>query len=167
MQSIKEVARLFGCSYEAVRQQVKRYSVELDGHIFKNNRTQLLDDDAVAFLRKHREESPVVIENIETNALIEKLRAELYEKEQAINKEKDRIIDLTTQLAEAQKLALQGENAILRLEAETDKAEQLKSQNETLEKQLEQVRAELETEQNRKLSFAERLRGKKKRNREE
>jgi hypothetical protein len=29
------------------------------------------------------------------------------------------------------------------------------------------VRAELETEQNRKLSFAERLRGKKKRNREE
>lgn len=61
MLSIKDFARDYGVSYEAVRQQVKRYQVELDGHIHRQGRTQYLDDVAVAFLSEHRSKPAMVV----------------------------------------------------------------------------------------------------------
>lgn len=61
MVSIKDFARDFGVSYEAVRKQIKRYEDELQGHIHRQGRTQYLDDVAVAFLSEHRAPAPVAI----------------------------------------------------------------------------------------------------------
>ena len=49
--SIKDYAKNNRISYEAVRQQVKRYSAELAGHIVKDGRQQFLDEEAVLFLK--------------------------------------------------------------------------------------------------------------------
>ena len=59
--SLKDYAKHNNISYEAVRKQVARYKKDLEGHIIKDNRTQFLDEEAVAFLDARREKSPVVI----------------------------------------------------------------------------------------------------------
>ena len=74
--SIKDYAKRNNVSYEAVRQQVVRYASELEGHIIKDGRQQLLDDDAVAFLDSKREKNPVVIMQQDKDDLIENLEAE-------------------------------------------------------------------------------------------
>ena len=58
MVSIRDYAKMNNVSYEAIRQQVKRYEDELNGHIIKQNRTQFLDDVAVDILDQHRKENP-------------------------------------------------------------------------------------------------------------
>ena len=69
MVSIRDYAKMNNVSYEAIRQQVKRYEDELNGHIIKQNRTQFLDDVAVDILDQHRKENPVVIINKDTDSL--------------------------------------------------------------------------------------------------
>lgn len=61
MITIKDYAKETGVSYEAVRQRIKRYEKELEGHIHRQGRTQFLDDVAVAFLNEHRLQNPVVM----------------------------------------------------------------------------------------------------------
>lgn len=74
--SIKNYAKSRKITYEAARQQVKRYENELQGHIHKQNRTQYLDDYAVELLDDHRQQSPVVIVNQDRDAELEQLRAD-------------------------------------------------------------------------------------------
>lgn len=74
--SIKDYAKARKISYEAARQQVKRYAEELDGHIAKQNRTQYLDDYAVELLDDHRAQNPVVVINQDRDEEIERLRTE-------------------------------------------------------------------------------------------
>lgn len=74
--SIKDYAKSRKITYEAARQQVKRYEKELQGHIRKQNRTQYLDDYAVGLLDDHRQQSPVVVVNQDRDAELEQLRAD-------------------------------------------------------------------------------------------
>ena len=73
MVSIRDYAKMNNVSYEAIRQQVKRYEDELNGHIIKQNRTQFLDDVAVDILDQHRKENPVVIINKDTDSRLKQL----------------------------------------------------------------------------------------------
>lgn len=61
MITLKDYAKETGVTYEAVRQRVKRYEKELEGHIHRQGRTQYLDDVAVAFLNEHRLQEPTVL----------------------------------------------------------------------------------------------------------
>ena len=116
MLSIKDYAKSKGVSYEAVRKQVSRYKIELDGHIFKTNRTQYLDDDAVAFLDKKRAESPIIImENSkdeelqrlkEENNLLKNQLLEFQSKHIKYREEIDEKLHLIAE-AEAQKVLLE------------------------------------------------------------
>ncbi len=76
MISMKDYAASKGVSYEAVRKQVNRYKDELDGHIFKQGRTQYLDDEAIAFLDDKRKNNPVVVLNTNKDEEIERLERE-------------------------------------------------------------------------------------------
>ena len=76
MVSIRDYAKMNNVSYEAIRQQVKRYEDELNGHIIKQNRTQFLDDVAVDILDQHRKENPVVIINKDTDSRLKQLEDE-------------------------------------------------------------------------------------------
>ena len=52
MKTLKEYANENHITYEAVRQQVKRYEKELSNHIKKIKRTKYLDEFAIEFLDK-------------------------------------------------------------------------------------------------------------------
>ena len=94
MITIKDYARGRGISYEAARQQISRYMErEVDGfrladHINKVDRTQYLDDEAVAFLDERRAKNPVIIQQEDRDETIERLR--------------QRVDDLQTRLLAAQ-----------------------------------------------------------------
>lgn len=94
MITIKDYAKSRGISYEAARQQISRYAErEVDGfrladHISKVDRTQYLDDEAVAFLDGRRAKNPVIIQQEGRDETIERLR--------------QRVDDLQTRLLAAQ-----------------------------------------------------------------
>lgn len=98
MVSLKEYAKNKGVSYEAVRKQVNRYKDELKGHISKVNRTQYLDEEAVAFLDSKRAESPIIIMENGKDEEIQRLEMEnkalllkVAELQEALLKEKDQV----------------------------------------------------------------------------
>lgn len=76
MITIKDYAEAKNVSYEAVRKQLKRYQEELKGHIFKENRTQLLDEMAVTFLDEKRQASPIIIMENSKDDEIQRLQEE-------------------------------------------------------------------------------------------
>ena len=83
MITIKDYAKGRGISYEAARQQISRYmerevgGFRLADHISKVDRTQYLDDEAVAFLDERRAKNPVIVQQEERDETIERLRAEV------------------------------------------------------------------------------------------
>lgn len=85
MISIKDYAKSHGISYEAVRQQVSRYTGrEIEGfrlseHITKVDRTQYIDEEGAAFLDARRARNPVVIQQEGRDETIERLRARVDE----------------------------------------------------------------------------------------
>lgn len=117
MISLKDYAKNNGISYEAVRQQVKRYKVELQDHIYKENKTQFLDEEAVIFLDEKRKKNPVHVIQQEKNEELEVLRAEnksllvqiaelqnqLIKKDEKIDQLKDEKIALLENKPEYQK----------------------------------------------------------------
>lgn len=98
MQTIRQFADSQHVTYEAVRQQIERYKKELKNHIKKQGRTRYLDDEAVAFLTKKRQEVSVFV------------LPDLSEELQRMRKEND---ELKNQLLTAQRtvIALQQETA--------------------------------------------------------
>lgn len=117
MVSLKEYAKNKGVSYEAVRKQVNRYKDELKGHISKVNRTQYLDEEAVAFLDSKRAESPIIIMESGKDEEIQRMEMEnkalllkVAELQEALLKEKDQV-----KLLQNEKIEL--------LEAKNQKAE--------------------------------------------
>lgn len=60
-QTLKQFADAQHVTYEAVRQQVERYKKELKGHVTKIGRTRYLDDEAIAFLTRKRQEMSVFV----------------------------------------------------------------------------------------------------------
>ena len=89
MMTIAEYAKSRSVSYEAVRKQINRYSIELDGHISKQGRTQYLDAEAEAFLDSKRQKDPVFV-------LDDRDRV-LQEKEQRIAELEDMLQKMTLQ----------------------------------------------------------------------
>ena len=76
MITIKDYAKQKGVSYEAIRKQIKRYEDELEGHLVKQNRFLMLDDEAVRFLDSKRSENPVIVYEQNKDEELEKLRKE-------------------------------------------------------------------------------------------
>lgn len=83
MITIRDYAKSRSISYEAARQQINRYigrnvdGFELSAHITKVERTQYLDDEAVAFLDARRAKNPIIIQNEQRDETVERLRAEV------------------------------------------------------------------------------------------
>lgn len=76
MITIKDYAKQKGVSYEAIRKQIKRYDAELEGHLIKQNRFFMLDDEAVQFLDGKRSENPVIVYEQNKDEELEQLRQE-------------------------------------------------------------------------------------------
>lgn len=76
MITIKDYAKQKGVSYEAIRKQIKRYDAELEGHLIKQNRFLMLDEEAVQFLDGKRSENPVIVYEQNKDEELEQLRQE-------------------------------------------------------------------------------------------
>lgn len=131
--SIKDYARARKISYEAARQQVKRYADELAGHISRQNRTQYLDDYAVSLLDDHRQQNPVVVINQDRSEEIERLRAENRALLQQVATLQDRLLTAQDSLLDASKQAA-------KLEAAEADRSRLEARTAALERELEHER---------------------------
>lgn len=147
MISMKDYASENNVSYEAVRQQVKRYKNELEGHIIQVSRTRYLDEEAVAFLDERRKKNPVVVMERTKDEEVERLEQEnkmlllkVAQLQEDLLKEKDQV------------KVLQGEKiALLEEQKNQPSIEQLQEQVDTL-------KAQVELEQRK--SWWDKLRGK-------
>lgn len=131
--SIKDYAKARNISYEAARQQVKRYAEELDGHITRQNRTQYLDDYAVELLDEHRQQNPVVVINQDRDEALEQLR----EENKALTQ---RVMLLQDKLLAAQESAIEAAKATARLEAAEADRSRLEARTAALESELDEAR---------------------------
>ena len=131
--SIKDYARARKISYEAARQQVRRYADELAGHISRQNRTQYLDDYAVSLLDDHRQQNPVVVINQDRSEEIERLRAENKALLQQIATLQDRLLT-------AQESAIEAAKATARLEAAEADRSRLEARTAALESELDEAK---------------------------
>lgn len=153
MISIKDYAAKNNVSYEAVRQQVKRYSKELEGHIIKVSRTQYLDDDAIAFLDDKRRKNPVIVQETSKDNEIQAL----YQENKALLL---KVTELQDQLLKERELvkALQGQ--LIDVLQSTEKNEDVES-NEFVfvDEAPEDIQEETEVSQNEEdsLSFWQKI----------
>lgn len=131
--SIKDYARARKISYEAARQQTKRYADELAGHITRQNRTQYLDDYAVGLLDDHRQQNPVVVINQDRSEEIERLRVE----NKALLQQ---VAALQNKLLTAQEGAIEAAKATARLEAAEADRSRLEARTAALESELDEAR---------------------------
>lgn len=130
MISIREYAKKNNVSYEAIRQQVKRYEAELEGHIHKQNRTQFLDDEAVAILDQHRQESPVVILNQDIDDKIKQLEEENKNLLIKVAAQADKIAELSEWKSDQSLLIAEAHQTKILLEEKKSEIQELKEELE-------------------------------------
>ena len=169
MISIKDYAKDNGITYEAVRQQVKRYQNELEGHIHQEGRTQFLDDIAVEILNEHRAKNPIAIYDSSKDEMIEQLKQEKENLLIKVAAQADQIAELALWKSEKALLLAEANQQQLLLEEKSNQISLLTSNIKELEDKLhleqqksEQLNSKLQEESNRQLSFYERLTGHKK-----
>lgn len=174
--TLSDYAKNNNISYEAVRKQVARYKTELDGHIIKDGRQQLLDEEAVAFLDSKREKNPVVIINQDKDDTIKALEAENKNLLQRIAllqddliKAKDLHIELQGKITEQQLLAerataaeeravtAEKENEILSDVVKINEQERAQAKAETAEAMKRAEAAEAEAERLKKRNLWQRI----------
>lgn len=150
MMTIKQYAKMQNVSYEAIRKQVERYRADLDGHIIKDNKVQMLDDYAIDFLNQRRRESPVIIYEKERTEIEEQLRAELDSTKSLLIQAQSEIIklnDTRLQLVEAtvrvQYLTEQNEKISSELKGAAAAAAALDVIKAEKEKELEAIREQI------------------------
>lgn len=164
------MAKEFNCSYEAVRQQTKRYSKELSVHAYSNGRITYYDQWAVDFIDRHRNKN-IVVE--ESNDIIEELQKKNEILLEKVALQADKLAAQSEELRNYDKLMLESGNKLKLAESRADEAEQRAAENEknatkqqetmvAQQNEIAELKAQLEAERNRKLSFAERFRGRKK-----
>ncbi len=139
MVSIRDYAKMNNVSYEAIRQQVKRYEDELNGHIIKQNRTQYLDDAAVDILDQHRKENPVVVMEVGKDEEIKRLQEENKNLLVKVAAQADKISQLNEELKEKTEqmtsLFLENKEKTLLLEQKNDQEEEIKQLKEELDQE--------------------------------
>lgn len=158
--TIKDIAKEFNCSYEAVRQQTKRYSKELAAHAYSNGRITYYDQWAVDFIDRHRNKN-IVVE--ESNDIIEELQKKNEILLEKVAVQADKLAAQSEELRQNDKLLLEAEN---NKQLVAHQREQIELHQETMaaqQNEIEELKAQLEVERNRKLSLAERFRGRKRR----
>lgn len=133
--TLQEYANSRGITYEATRQAVKKAEPDILSHITKQGRTRILDLEAVNMLDKLR-----------TGKRVKVIRQNTPDTDTTIDRLKNEIILLQRQLLEAQEqnqqTALLNAQNVARLEAMTDTTNQLKSEIDTKQSEIEQLKIE-------------------------
>lgn len=92
--SIKDYAKSKNVSYEAIRSQIKRFSKELDKHIYKIKKTRYLDEYAINFLDERRKDNPIIILEENKEEEIQRLKQENENLKSMLLQTQNKIISL-------------------------------------------------------------------------
>lgn len=153
------MAKEFNCTYEAVRQQAIRYKKEIDSHSHLDGKTRYYDDLAVDFLRNHRNKNPIIVERQDTKEQLEQLRQEnkalLIKVAEQADEYMQYIKETTLELQEVKAQLALAEKSQAELEAEK------KATMTAHQQAITELKDQLEAEKERKLTWAERFRGRK------
>lgn len=154
--TIKEYAKKKHITYEAVRKQIQKFKDdELKDHIIRKNKTQYLDEYAVAFLDNKRRESPVTLLQIDRDEMIEQLEDQVKQLLVENAKQANRISELAEWKAENALLIAGAEHTRLMLEEKASRAAQeaaeANQRANTLEKENKALQAEFEAYKKRPL----------------
>lgn len=157
--TLKDIAEELGVTYEAVRQQVIRYSDDLKGHITKQGKKQFVDEWGLDFLKTKRREYHVIVEEDKetVNALkaeIEALKASLLQAQNELLASKDRVIALQEEVREGLEakasyhlLLEEKTKAEEKIEEMTEQVAVIRSENDAIKEEKESLRAEAERQQ--------------------
>ena len=177
MLSIKEYAQRCGKSEQAVYKQIKsqKNRDRLKGHIVRREGKQWLDEEAVRILDESRIQSPVIV--VEDNqadrireleAEQEQYKAKILELQEAIIKNQNQIIQLQMDQKSLPDLERELDNHKTLLLEKTQQYEAEKQRADLMQKsfqlkadQVEMLAKELAEEKERRLTFKERIFGKK------
>lgn len=143
MISLKDLAHQNGVSYEAVRQQVKRYAADLSGHIFVEGRTQFLDDFAIEFLEGKRKTNPVIVYESNKDEEIERLQEENKTLLLRLSEKQEKIEQLQDRLLEAAGAPALLESAKAQIAEGEQKRDRLQRERDSLDKELQQAKVHL------------------------
>lgn len=129
MISIKDYAKKWSVSYEAVRKQVDMYANELCNHITTQGRTRYLDDFAVDFLDSKRRKSVVFVEESLQTEKETEYQKQITELQERLIEAQDIIIKLQqerqTEQAALTDFRLKYENTLLACERAEEKEAEL------------------------------------------
>ena len=114
--SLGDYAASRGISYEAVRKQVNRHKGSLEGHITKQGKKQMLDDEAIAYLDEHRSDKVVLMQPV-VNDEVQRLEAENKALLMKVAQLQDVIIQKGDQILELQQAKHDLESKVMLLEA--------------------------------------------------
>lgn len=137
--TMRDYANQCGVSYEAIRRQVARYKKDLDGHIEKRGRIQVLDDWAVDFLNARRRGNPVLVAQVDLQEQLRQLQDENKALLIKVAAQADKISGLYGELQEASK-------AVLQLEAATSAQKKAQEGLEAAQEEITALKAELAAE---------------------
>ena len=177
--SIKDYAKQSGRTVQSVYQQMKREgnAVHLQGHIVEKTigkrKIKYLDEYAVKLLEENRNANPAVVTRTEQDIKIEELLQTNHNQLIKITEQANRIAEQAEELLQTKALLLESsaqseEEKKKREEAEAKekelniKLQENLKESEQLHMQLQDLQEQLKNEKERKLSFSERLFGRKK-----
>jgi hypothetical protein len=176
--SIKDYAKQSGRTVQSVYQQMKREgnAVLLQGHIVEKSigkrKIKYLDNYAVQVLEESRNNNPAVVTRTDQDIKIEELLQTNHNQLVKITEQANKIAEQAEELLNTKALLLESTS---QSEEEKKKREEAESKQQELSKELEKQNIEAEklhnemqrlqelltSEQTRKLSFKERLFGRK------
>lgn len=135
--TLKQYAETRKVTYESVRRMVNKYREQLAGHIIRDNGTQFLDEEAVAFLSDKRRQFKMVVVSEDSAAKIEELQAEI---------ESLRALLLTsqTELANTQKKLIDAQETVKQAIESNTKYNLLIESHERTQHELDEANADLD-----------------------
>lgn len=139
--SVREYSEQRNISYETTRRQLKTYTKELSGHVFKEGNTRYLDEEAVSFLDTKRQNK--------TQVRVEPESTALAERDEQIKALQASIVTFSTKLTTATEESKEAYRKLSETTAELSnvRLELLEEQHkrEQAEEQVRQLQAKLES----------------------
>lgn len=151
----RDIAQKWAIHYESCRAYIERHKEEIEGEYYKKGKTTYFTDKALEILEEGREGNPVVVQNIEADAVLKMLQAKVLEQSEKIAAQAEELREMDKKLADNNIKLLEAQNEAQRADKEAQRAN-------TLEEELKALKADLEAERGKKYSFKEWWREKRK-----
>lgn len=165
MTTVRELAERNHVTGEAIRKQLRRYKKELEGHVHQQGNMQFLDDEAVEFLQKHRNNNPIVVGQNEKAIQLEQLKEQNMSLMAKIAEQAEKIAAQSEEMLQLERLRLESSEKLRIAEKRASeaelKAQESKAQYERTMFELRRLKFKLKKEQERKLTVKERLFGRR------